>query len=197
MELVKSDSEKKRFSLSSRNRESPTYRALMEEREREIMSLPGSDERWFSTPIFLDFLIFDILRENWMQFIMMRRVPSFTENGFLKTRVPPKLFKKIKDAFNAGMVNFDKMNRESFVDVIYNPPGFEPKMLHLGALAKEVQSTLLPLHEAWAGGIQLQPTSIYGVRIYQNGSSLVMHVDKVHSNQSGILQRLTSISLVA
>ena len=35
------------------------------------------------------------------------------------------------------------------------------------------------MHEEWAGGIKLKPTSAYGVRLYQNGSSLVMHHDKV------------------
>lgn len=38
------------------NEESPGYRALMENREREIMELTGSDERW----------------ENWMQFVQSR-----------------------------------------------------------------------------------------------------------------------------
>ena len=39
---------------------------------------------------------------------------------------------------------------------------------------------LLSLHEQWAGGIKLRPTSAYGVRLYQNGSSLMMHHDKVN-----------------
>jgi hypothetical protein len=37
-------------------------------------------------------------------------------------------------------------------------------------------------HEEWAGGIKLRGTSAYGVRLYKNGSSLVMHYDKVHSH---------------
>lgn len=32
------------------------------------------------------------------------------------------------------------------------------------------------------GGIPLRGTSAYGVRLYQNGSSLVMHHDKVRSD---------------
>ena len=32
------------------------------------------------------------------------------------------------------------------------------------------------------GGIKLIPTSAYGVRLYQNGSSLMMHYDKVLSH---------------
>ena len=33
------------------------------------------------------------------------------------------------------------------------------------------------------GGIKLIPTSAYGVRLYQNGSSLMMHYDKVSSHE--------------
>ena len=34
------------------------------------------------------------------------------------------------------------------------------------------------------GGMELRATSAYGVRLYQNGSSLVMHYDKVSSYAS-------------
>lgn len=43
----------------------------------------------------------------------------------------------------------------------------------------EIMDELQSLHEQWAGGIKLRPTSAYGVRLYQNGSSLMMHHDKV------------------
>ena len=46
-------------------------------------------------------------------------------------------------------------------------------------MAWEVIDDLLDLHEKWAGGIKLVPTSAYGVRLYQNSSSLIMHHDKV------------------
>ena len=38
------------------------------------------------------------------------------------------------------------------------------------------------MHEDWAGGIELEPTSAYGVRLYLNGSSMVMHKDKPHTH---------------
>jgi hypothetical protein len=46
-------------------------------------------------------------------------------------------------------------------------------------ILNEVHHELLPLHEEWVGGIKLQPTSIYGVRVNRNGSALAMHYDKV------------------
>lgn len=113
-----------------------------------------------------------------MQFVMGRRVPSFTEHGYQLTTVPPELWKKIQDAFNRKLKDWDTLPTEREVDAIYTAPGYPSKMMHLGPLMSEVHRELKPMHEAWAGGIELVPTSIYGIRMYQNGSSLLMHVDK-------------------
>jgi hypothetical protein len=43
----------------------------------------------------------------------------------------------------------------------------------------EVHQELLPAHEEWVGGMKLQPTAIYGVRVNRNGAALAMHYDKV------------------
>ena len=64
----------------------------------------------------------------------------------------------------------------------HQPSSLQPKFVNIGNVANEVHKELLPLHEAWAGGMKLVPTSAYGVRFYQNGSSLVMHYDKVHTH---------------
>lgn len=36
----------------------------------------------------------------------------------------------------------------------------------------------MPLVSAWAGGVELEPTDIYGMRIYQRGAVLYPHVDR-------------------
>lgn len=62
-------------------------------------------------------------------------------------------------------------------DAIY---GYDqPRFVEQQTLNWEVINQLKPLHEAWAGGIKLRPTSAYGVRLYGNGSTIVMHNDKV------------------
>lgn len=143
--------------------ESAGYKQLMEQREREIMSIPGTDERW----------------ENWMQYISGRYVKSFTKNGYLLAQMPPEIFKKLSDALNDGLKNWDNLREEYKIDVVHTAPGKPSKMIDIGSLANEVHLGLQPLHEAWANGMKLKPTSIYGIRIYQNGSSLLMHCDKV------------------
>lgn len=134
----------------------------MAERERQIMAIPGADERW----------------ENWMQFTQARLVPTFTEVGFEKVRTPAALQAKMAKAVQEGVDHWDTLRQESAVNAIYQRPGLPPKMVNLQQLARELHLELQPYLEAWAGGIKLKPTSAYGVRLYQNGSSLVMHNDK-------------------
>lgn len=134
----------------------------MEEREREIMQIPGADERW----------------ENWVQFVAGRMVPKLTPRGFEVVDVPKDIFQKLSDAVKRGVENWDNLPEERQIDAVYTRPGLLPKFVYLGGLANEVHQALLSQHEAW-GGVKLIPTSIYGVRLYQNGSSLTMHHDKV------------------
>lgn len=54
-----------------------------------------------------------------------------------------------------------------------------PRMVNMWGEAMDAHKALTGLHEEWAGGIKLRPTSVYGLRLYQNGSSLVMHYDRV------------------
>lgn len=145
--------------------ETEGMKRLMEQREKEVMAIPGADERW----------------ENWMQFTQSRMVPKFTELGFTKARLPEAVFLKLKEAMDKAVANWDSVKSEGSIDVIYNPPGLDPKFAHIGSLQHEVHEELRELHEAW-GGMNLRPTSAYGIRLYQNGSTLVMHHDKVHSH---------------
>mmetsp|Transcript_14907 Transcript_14907/g.15625 ORF Transcript_14907/g.15625 Transcript_14907/m.15625 type:complete len:330 (+) Transcript_14907:93-1082(+) len=146
--------------------ESEGYKKLMEFREKEIMNLPGSDERW----------------ENWMQYVQSRMMPKLTSKGFDLVQTPPDIAKKLQDSISKAISNWDNLPEEHSVDVIYNRFGLLPKFVNLNGLEHEVHQALLPMHEAWVGGIKLKPTSIYGVRLYQNGSSLTMHHDKVETH---------------
>jgi len=147
--------------------ESPGYRKLMEDRDMELQrDLPGSDERW----------------ENYMQYTQGRMLPTFTSRGFDIAKVPEHIHDKLRNAVLLELDRWDDMQQEHDVDCIYHPEGMQPKFAQIGRIAREVHEELLPYHEAWAGGIKLKPTSAYGVRLYQNGSSLVMHHDKVQTH---------------
>ena len=148
------------------NRESPMYTEMLNAREAEIMELTGADEKW----------------ENWLQHTQGRMVHNFTALGFEVVQTPPEVHSLLLEALNEGLNSWDSMATERNVDVIYHPEENIPKFYSIGELAHRVHETLLPYHEAWAGGIKLIPTSAYGLRLYRNGSSLVMHFDKVKTH---------------
>lgn len=137
----------------------------MKKREDEIMSITSGDERW----------------ENWLQFTQSQLVPKFTKYGFKIIQTPPAIHAKLYEAVNKAVANFDSIPSEGNIDVIYNPPLLAPKFVPLYGLDREVINEMKELHEEW-GGMKLKATSSYGVRLYQNGSSLVMHYDKIHTH---------------
>mmetsp|Transcript_35025 Transcript_35025/g.33296 ORF Transcript_35025/g.33296 Transcript_35025/m.33296 type:complete len:330 (+) Transcript_35025:138-1127(+) len=144
--------------------ESEGYIRTHKLREGEINQLTGADERW----------------ENWMQHTQSQLVPKFTEKGFDIIDTPVAVHKKLLQAVEKGLLDFDSLGYEEAGNAIYG--GLIPKFIENGNLAYQVLDELKGLHEAWAGGIELKGTSAYGVRLYQNGSSLVMHHDKVETH---------------
>lgn len=147
--------------------ESEGMKKLMEFREKEIMTqIVGSDERW----------------ENWMQFVQSRLVPKFTEKGFFVTKTPQLVADKLKAAVDKCLQDFDDLTIEGDVNAIYSPDESRPKFCQLNDLAYEVLADMKDNHEGWVNGMKLEGTSAYGVRLYQNGSSLVMHYDKMHTH---------------
>jgi hypothetical protein len=146
--------------------ESEGMKRLLAHREVELQTgVLGADERW----------------ENWLQLTQNRLIPKFTQKGFAVIKTPDAVHAKLKAAVDAGVARFDSLPSEGEIDVIYHPKGMAPKFVRLGSLQTEVIEDLRELHEQW-GGMKLQATSAYGVRLYQNGSSLVMHQDKVHTH---------------
>lgn len=124
------------------------------------MRLPGANERW----------------ENWMQYTSSMMVPKFTETGFELNKLPDALQKKLKGAVDNALSHWDSVRNESIIDVLYTP--IPSKFIDIPQLSREVHRELQPYLEQWAG-VKLFPTSIYGIRQNRNGSSLIMHYDKI------------------
>lgn len=143
-------------------KESDGFRALMEQREKEIQEIPESGERW----------------ENWMQYVQGRYLPTFTELGFQIGEVPDHIFNKLHEITMNGLADWDNLRQEGAIPVIHGP---DSKMIDAHRYLREVHHELLPLHEQWSG-LKLKPTSIYGIRVYRNGSSLSMHQDKCYTH---------------
>lgn len=136
-------------------------------REEEIMRLEGGDERW----------------ENWLQFTQSRLVPKFTPMGFEVIPTPKDMHEKLAKAMHTAIDSrWDNLRSEGDIDVILNDSQYDPKFIDIGPLAKQVLGELREYHEEWANGMKLQGTSAYGIRLYQNGSTLVMHYDRVETH---------------
>lgn len=146
--------------------DSPAKLARNAEREQEIMALTGANERW----------------ENWLQFTQSLLVPKFTEKGFMLAQTPPKLHERLVRLTQAKLKDFDSIRSEGSIAAIHTEDDLLPKFIDVPFL-NEIHKELMPLHEAWIGGnIKLRPTSAYGIRLYQNNTSLVMHYDKVETH---------------
>jgi hypothetical protein len=136
------------------------WRRAMKRKEEELLLLPGSNERW----------------ENFMQYTQSLLVPRFTTHGFEVINTPIHVQTKLKALLDDGLENWENLQHESKIDAVYTP--LPSKFIHLGRLMRDIGEDLLSYHEAWSE-LKLVPTSTYGIRLYQNGSSLVMHHDKV------------------
>eukprot|EP00656_Telonema_subtile_P015580 TRINITY_DN1818_c0_g1_i4.p1 TRINITY_DN1818_c0_g1~~TRINITY_DN1818_c0_g1_i4.p1 ORF type:complete len:216 (-),score=29.60 TRINITY_DN1818_c0_g1_i4:218-865(-) len=68
---------------------------------------------------------------------------------------------------------------ESEVDQI---TGDKPDFVDIGSLGREIMEELKPMHEEWAGGVELQSSNAYGLRVYKNGNTLTMHTDHTRTH---------------
>jgi len=106
-------------------------------------------------------------------------IPNYTRIGFLKSRLPDALYQKILQFYrdNTGSQS------DEFVDGGYIVSAGDQALTSstlvdlTPALREEIHDVMKPLLEAWSGQ-QLEPTYVYGIRIYQNNAVLKSHRDR-------------------
>lgn len=109
--------------------------------------------------------------------------PKFHEVGFEKVRVPEVLMGLINDSYNILKVNGGLTEDwDGLTDVI----GGEdmPEMFSfdfIPNIRNFIHESLKPMHEAWSGQ-ELEPTMMYGIRSYVNGSNLITHTDRIDTH---------------
>jgi hypothetical protein len=136
----------------------PGWDALLRRRIRQIEAMQGpAQERY----------------DAWLIAMFSGLVaPNFTQFGWAVTKAPTGLLHEMQEALHEG---FDAAVPESHDPAIVGDPlmvKLPDPMRHTALL------NLKPYFEAWIGGVPLQPENAYGLRIYQNHSSLYMHADK-------------------
>lgn len=109
-------------------------------------------------------------------------IPFFTETGFKVVKVPPTEWGLINDAYQLLKNNTYVENWDGVTDWIKSPTGdYASEMMSFDSLLtirELLHKSFLPLHEEWSGQ-QLEPTSLYGIRSYKRGASLVNHTDTI------------------
>jgi len=133
-------------------------------REEWIMRTtePGSQKRW----------------EYWLDFMQMQIHPTFTENGFSLRDIPTALHQKLSRYFHERYPR----NAQVEHDVPYFIEGARNMAFLDSQMQTEVISGVQPIHEEWAGNIPLEYTALYGIRTYEAGSKLFMHVDRASTH---------------
>ena len=123
-------------------------------------------------------------------------VHNYTKNGFAKIRAPKKMFDLVSKFWNAnkGKDKTEWPHLTTYHNLWDSPPtvtllnedvnegGGQELMNELFAEAKKVV-------EEWTGQ-ELRPVSLYGIRLYHNGSILAPHVDRMPLISSAISKLL-------
>eukprot|EP01035_Chromulina_nebulosa_P020376 gene20376-26445_t len=129
-----------------------------------------------------------------MNFDQPRTQHNYTDIGFKKIKAPKELFEPLLKFWEE---NKDKQVDEhwprgnTYVNSWSSPSSmvnFENKNLRGGfALKQHIWDHARPILEEWTGK-QLVETSLYGIRVYANGSVLATHVDRLPLVSSCIIQ---------
>lgn len=141
----------------------PGWRKINERRIKQIQRVHGTNARY----------------NGWVQTLSSAlTAQNFTENGWGLTRAPAELVRELQQKIYD---NLETAPLEKDVDVIENEMGVQPLFIPNQELNDKVLRELKPMHEKWAG-VELEGAIAYGLRLYQNTSRLLMHVDKANTH---------------
>jgi len=141
--------------------ELPSYTSAMARREAEIMQIQDSQERW----------------DAWMFMAQARLMRNFTVPQWEVIDAPKDIHAELLANLRTGMRSRPRRERDGDRNAhsgVHGPN--EPDFVDQEHLNYKVLDALKPLHEKWAG-VALEPTSVYGVRLYRDGATLADHLD--------------------
>lgn len=109
----------------------------------------------------------------------LTNIPRLTEKGFKVVKVPDNVWSLVQEAYKEVQ---DKNINEEFQgkDYFIPGPGISSTLMSLDYIPEkrdEIIQALLSMHEEFAG-VELDPMFLYGIRSYNKGATLTMHIDK-------------------
>lgn len=109
-------------------------------------------------------------------------IPNYTKSGIRKQQFPESVYKEIADFYHANKSQDRKEDVPG--DFIYNEKkGAKSSTLVdlTPELRQTIHDTMKPLMEKWCGET-LEPTYVYGVRIYKHKAILKSHRDRLETH---------------
>jgi prolyl 4-hydroxylase len=111
---------------------------------------------------------------------------NYTETGFKKMKAPKPLWNLLKNYWEANKENKEKENwgMGNVYTNNWKAPTYmvsvENRKLRAGgsSMKNKIWEAAKSTLEAWTG-MKLQPTSLYGIRVYTEGAILAPHVDRL------------------
>jgi hypothetical protein len=141
--------------------ESQAKKAILNSREKEILTLTGINERW----------------ENFMQLTQSRMLPSLSRKGFVVVQTPSRVQSRLRAKLDDALRNVDQL-----VD-LPSYPGYyttvPAKHIDIGHTLDDLYPDLLGLHVSFTGGMDLALTGIHGMRLDRAGAANAMHYEHV------------------
>jgi hypothetical protein len=114
-----------------------------------------------------------------------RLMPKFTFRQWDVVDAPREIHEKLRDRFQTMLPHAKLESMGPGLSGVEGP--LHATFFEQEELNYEVLHALTPLFSEWAG-VELEPTSVYGVRVYRNGSTLRDHLDVLETHViSGIL----------
>eukprot|EP01031_Cornospumella_fuschlensis_P032222 gene32222-38973_t len=129
-----------------------------------------------------------------MNFDQPAKQHNYTEVGFKKITVPKSAWDPLLQFYKTNVQNEkpEKWPKGSiYVNHWVSTPSmisFEDTSLRGGVQLKQlIWNAVKPIIEEWVGR-EVEPTSLYGIRVYKNQSILATHVDRLPLVSSAIIQ---------
>ena len=141
----------------------PGWKELMEDRLEQVSTIEDPSERFkgYTTTLYSGLVI-----------------QNYTEHGFARTRISDSLLKELQQGIVDG---FEDRVNEGYTPSITGNQAWHIQRDDLNA---KVEEELHDKLEEW-GGIDLDLTYVYGLRLFRNETTIKMHLDKKGSHPLG------------
>eukprot|EP00955_Chlamydomonas_euryale_P096319 365000-Chlamydomonas_euryale.AAC.5 len=122
-------------------------------------------------------------KEDALRLSMLKNQPStithYTPTGFAKTKCPRALWQALRGYFdvNKRHAKIEHWHDWQIFTSQYDAQALHTPILEGDFLKPRLNAIIQPMLSAWAGGVNLEPTAMYGVRAYTRGAWLKNHVD--------------------